>query len=177
MASVLRIAKNRVTRISRFLVTIARSIVDDKVLFMGGDRCFVRLSIAWSWFSRLSTKLSISTKYGTATTGTEIDQLRRQQEQNERQQLNEIPLQPGEGSERRQQLNNLDQELDPLQLERQQNQIQQQQQLDRLHQENQLNPRQQRQQFDQFQHEQQLQQLQQQQQIDRLREEQEKSHE
>src|SRR5262245_21831071 len=70
MASVLRIAKSRVTRISRFLVTIARSIVDDKILFMGGDRCFVRLSIAWSWFSRLSKKLSISTKPGTATTGT-----------------------------------------------------------------------------------------------------------
>src|SRR5215813_7865603 len=60
----------------------------------------------------------------------QIDQLRRQQEQNERQQLNEIPLQPGEGSERRQQLNNLHQQLDQLQLERQQNQIQQQQQLD-----------------------------------------------
>src|SRR5262245_59873144 len=29
----------------------------------------------------------------------QIDQLRRQQEQNERRQLNEIPLQPGEGSE------------------------------------------------------------------------------
>ena len=105
----------------------------------------------------------------------QIDQLRREQEQNQlQQQLNDLPHQPGEGAERREQLNDLQQHLDQLQLERQQNQLRQEQQLDQLRQEEQLNQPQGRQQFDQLQHEQQLQQLQQQQQIDQLREQQQR---
>ena len=105
----------------------------------------------------------------------QIDQLRREQEQNQLQeQLNTIPHQPAEGVERRQQLNDQQQRLDELQLERQQNQLRQEQELNQLQQERQLDQSERGQQLDQFQREQQLEQLQQQQQIDQLREQQQK---
>ena len=104
----------------------------------------------------------------------QIDQLRREQEQNHLQEQLNTPHQPGEGVERRQQLNDQQQRLDELQLERQQNQLRQEQQLNQLQQERQLYQSERGQQLDQFQREQQLEQLQQQQQIDQLREQQQK---
>ena len=102
----------------------------------------------------------------------QIDQFRREQEQDQSQQLNEIPGQPATGM-RQLQLNDPQLRLDQLQLEQQQNQLRQEQQLNQLREEEQRNQSQGWPMSDQFPREQQLLELQQQQQIDQLREQQE----